>query len=341
MVAAQRNIATAEPEPAAVQTRTIPPAVAECVAGKGAGADKPLWQVKYDGWLNDLEHPPGQNVLVLAEGSKAHLLDLNSGEDRFIWGGGKEVCMSPDGALLVSPEAAGGKVHLWNTASGELDKTLQHTCKGELCMATELALDRAGTRLAVGTLDGEIYLWAFPSGKLLNQLKGHTETTSSLAISPDGKQLASSAADGTLRLWDLAAARQEKVLKMGRWKAWELVYAPSGEFLAAGGSDGKVHRWRLPSAQPLPPLEAGQEQARSIAVTPDSELVAAAGAGDEVRLWQLKTGKLLHRFKHQFKSDRDMIASLVFIHGGAVLVSAGTDGSAQFWCVPGAGSTGG
>src|SRR5262249_49171492 len=66
-----------------------------------------------------------------------------------------------------------------------------------------------GMRLASGSADRAVRVWAADDGRLLRTLTGHTSAVFSVAWSPDGTQLASGSYDQTVRVW---AAKDGRLL---------------------------------------------------------------------------------------------------------------------------------
>ncbi|KAG9063959.1 hypothetical protein KI688_004073 [Linnemannia hyalina] len=56
-------------------------------------------------------------------------------------------------------------------------------------------------QLAVGSIDGSIYLWGLQSDERAIKLKGHTRTVKRIAYSPCGEWIASGSEDNTVRVW--------------------------------------------------------------------------------------------------------------------------------------------
>src|SRR5262249_54447641 len=123
------------------------------------------------------------------------------------------------GRTLVS--CAGDEpLRVWDVATGKEAAPL----KEPPTAATLLALDRAGTRLAVKGSDGSLNLWDLRSGQRVRELHGPEESggelftggTGTLAFSPDGKDLVATRVEpgkdepgrSVLQVWDTASGKK-------------------------------------------------------------------------------------------------------------------------------------
>jgi hypothetical protein len=59
-----------------------------------------------------------------------------------------------------------------------------------------------GLKIASGSNDNTVKLWSVRTGRLLQNLDGHTGWVNALSISPNGRSITSGSADKSVRLWD-------------------------------------------------------------------------------------------------------------------------------------------
>jgi WD40 repeat protein len=110
--------------------------------------------------------------------------------------GARSIALSPDGSLAVIGGAK-GTIRLYNTASGQLVRSLE----GSTGHIYGLAFSPGGALLASGGQDRMVRLWDVRTGTLLESLEGHTAAVRYLSFSSDGAVLGSGGNDGTVRLW--------------------------------------------------------------------------------------------------------------------------------------------
>lgn len=67
-----------------------------------------------------------------------------------------------------------------------------------------IALNPAGTVLAVGYAHGELRLWDLQTGQRLLNVQAHDGRITDLIFNPDGTRLASGGSDGVVRIWGVA-----------------------------------------------------------------------------------------------------------------------------------------
>ncbi len=130
--------------------------------------------------------------------------------------GVQPVAFSPDGQTLAAACTRSededetrrlfAEIRLWDTQSGELQRTLQ---EDEMWILKSLAWSPDGQTLAVGrmqtgggnAINCDLRLWSVRTGEPLQTLSDGRADKSVIAFSPDGKTLASGGADNSVKLW--------------------------------------------------------------------------------------------------------------------------------------------
>lgn len=167
-----------------------------------------------------------------------------------------------------------------------------------------------GSRLAVSTEDGDVYLWDMVRG---NQriFRGHSEPCIRLTYSPDGELLASGSRDGTTRLWDVAQGQTLVIAteglahvfsrdgkRIGYWKpstgfgTWQLLRSDIYNLLVCPKSEGAFlsvdlspnGRWCIATQNKGVRIWDLQNEAREIFVA-SSDLQLARITPDESALY--------------------------------------------------------
>jgi WD40 repeat protein/DNA-binding SARP family transcriptional activator len=108
-----------------------------------------------------------------------------------------------------------------------------------------LTFDPAGTRLAVGSRNGDVVLYGIPSGRIESTIATGQGIVESVAFAPDGRTLATGGQDLTTRLWDVATGTSVTTLTGQTSSVSTLAFAPNGDFLATGSLDGTIRVYVL------------------------------------------------------------------------------------------------
>ena len=159
------------------------------------------------------------------------------------------VAFSPDGKT-VAAGSIDGRCYLWDLASTELLLEFSAVTppmpnqKAMPAAAAALAFSPDGKTLAIGSADGQVYLFQI-DGKFLRALTGHTSGVTAVAFHPTGTMLASASKDRTLRLWTPANGQMVKALEGHTAWVQGLAFLAHGSRLASVGADHTVRLWDL------------------------------------------------------------------------------------------------
>nr|VFJ44649.1 MAG: WD40 repeat [Candidatus Kentron sp. FM]VFJ44950.1 MAG: WD40 repeat [Candidatus Kentron sp. FM]VFK05944.1 MAG: WD40 repeat [Candidatus Kentron sp. FM] len=141
--------------------------------------------------------------------------------------------------------SADNTARLWDIESGPVDNSPLAVLGGHTGAIRAVAFSPGGARLATGSDDGTLRLWAAPGeggtgARLLAELTGHTGGVKAAAFTPDGKYLLSGSDDKTIRFWDGRDGRFIRVLAdVGYWVA-SLCVGPQGKKVLVGCGGGPL-----------------------------------------------------------------------------------------------------
>lgn len=163
---------------------------------------------------------------------------------------------------------------------------------------TGIACSENGT-LAVGGIDGTVYLYELPTGKSAGSIRADASYLRAFTLSPDGRQLVTYGRDG-LCFWDVPTRARRHALPE-QWHCWRLAFNPDGSMLSSLGSKG-CRLWDSATAAELPcappeEFESG-EWASALAFSSDGRTLLGATAED-ICLWDVRTGAITQRLPNR------------------------------------------
>ena len=235
------------------------------------------------------------------------------------------IAISPKGDRMAATPLMSGTAKLWDS-----DGKLLRELPGEYSV-NALAFSPDGTRLAIGTGEGNVVVWDADSGARL-----HTLATPigygvrALSFSSDGTRIVSGHAKGLIAVWNALTGERVgsfagsisdpgevqfspdgALVTTSTGKAWDaasgalrhdfkkpsdgkVVFSPDGKHAMAGGSE-KVVLWDVASGKELRRFDY-PATAHTLAFSRDGALAIVAGSAKEIDLWDIARGRLVQRF---------------------------------------------
>jgi WD40 repeat protein len=189
------------------------------------------------------------------------------------------VAMQPGGSFVAIGDGQGGRVRLYDTATGLLVRDLASLSTA----IAGLVFAPSGRELFALTADGELVRWNVDGPRLGDPVKLGSAATS-LAIAPDGKSVAAATSGGVVVV-DLATETSRPPFTSPFGRIDSLAYGQNGSVLATGGS-GHVTLWDVAAGRAIgSPLPVEGETVVAFDSVTD-ELITGSDNGAVV-VWQV------------------------------------------------------
>lgn len=246
-----------------------------------------------------------------ADGAAVHADDYNS--SRRSWDAATGLLLPPPAAgrgspatvvlVRASPDgkhvAAGlsdGNVLVWATARPEEEP--RPLAGGSPGGVKDLSFSPDGKVLAAAGMDGVVRLWDPTTGKLLKELRHHTQRVAQLLFSPDGKTLLAEAGDQSGSLWnaDPSSAAFGKLLAplpdlRAQGETGVQAWAPDGKTVAALNFNRVPRTFDPATGAVRRTLPEHNADVRQMAFAADSQTLLVRTASGRVYTWDAQTGK--------------------------------------------------
>jgi len=265
---------------------------------------------------------------------------------------------SPNG-IVVATGGDDGKLKIWDSQSGSclmtfaehfspitsvvfgesgrtvVTSSLDGTCKAfdvvkgrcfrtfmppEKCELSSVALDRQSEFVAsCSRTDFKIFIWSMQSGKIVEELTGHTAPISSLSFTPT-IQLVSGSWDGSVKIWDFLETQSSKSYE-AKGEITDCAVSPDGKVLAMTTSNGILLFYEVESNNYIGEINCssdakggkfidGERSSKNInwcfdtiSFSPDGSFVVCGGRTKFICIYSVVSLLLMRRLQHTINTE--------------------------------------
>jgi len=184
-----------------------------------------------------------------------------------------------------------------------------------------------GKRMVTTALDNTAKIWDIETGRLLANLRGHTDTLYSSNYSPDGKKIVTTSEDGTAKIWDANTALLLTNLIGHTGKVYQVEFSPDGKKILTNSDNAKAKIWDAASGKLLSDLDGHTLPINSLCFSSDGKKIITASDDYTAKIWDAESGKLLIDLKgHSLE-----LWSSAFSPDGKKIITGSADSTARIW----------
>jgi len=193
-----------------------------------------------------------------------------------------------------------------------------------------IALSKDESKIAIGSMDGKIFVVNAEDGSEIVVLEGHDKKVSAVSFSPDTSILVSASDDKTVRVWDLDSGSEKFVLQKHGLKVNSIIFSNYGNWFISGSDDFHVMFWNAETGDLIDNRSFGK-RVTALDISSDDELLAVGLSDSSVKVWSIpdQNEKLILKDPKQVTQ----VTTVKFSPSNSLIVTGAEDGLARVWNV--------
>lgn len=275
--------------------------------------------------------PDGKNIITILTGGKSKIWDAQTGTylaeikrndmsryDAWSSPGGKNIV-----TIYFNPRH--DTVKIWDGLSSSTPVELKEHNAYDMPYRPYYSPD--GKKLVTASYK-KAKIWNAGTGKLLTELKGHTNSLESACYSPDGKKIVTASTDGTAKIWDAIKGTLLVDLKGHRSSVNFAGFSPDGKKIVTASNDKTAKVWDTMNGAILADLKGHTNYViNSACFSPDNKKIVTASNDNTAKIWDAVSGNLLI----DLRGHINKVMSACFSPDGKKIVTASYDNTTKIW----------
>lgn len=255
-------------------------------------------------------------------------------------GGGQILSFGDDGRVVLANLAGGAELRSFRVP----DAPAQTAADGaavppvfKKIRPTAVAGRIDNQRVAVGTQDGDVFVWNAGAGDIPLQHFKLDAPVTALAYSPDTQKLAVATAASSVHVYGPSLPNVQPAIELTPHQTIatdslvsDLLYAPDSQAVWTASVNGKVDQWSYSSPAQRRQMNHGGP-VYGVAISANGNTVVSCSADQTVRVWDNVTGAQ----KFQLDGHLGPVHAIAMSRDETFAVSSGADGTLRLWDIIG------
>jgi len=237
---------------------------------------------------------------------------------------------SPDGLLKITAKPYVDTIYVRDASS---DSLLLKIAAGIASGYTlkKICFSPDGSKILSCAQDNFVKIWELSSGKLLQQLAGHTDVVWSGYVSPDGTTALTASADKTVKLWDVASGTIIRTIEGHAKGVPSAVFSHDGKLILSCSWDKSAKIWSAETGELLRTFEGHTEGLVSAEFSPDDSMIITRSDYYEnvIKLWKVNSGEVVKTYVMSTHTQPSSVGT--FSNDGLRIVTGSEDRCAILW----------
>ena len=255
------------------------------------------------------------------------------------------LAFDPEGDRLACVPGSAAYVNVVDTAAGQLvgrvwfEASDVLSSSGDQSQPLSVAWSRDGTRLAVGSTTGQLWIVdpnvpgvmaGDPNAGLIHNIAAHKEQIRDVVFSADGTLVATVSGSTSAwsrheaAVWDVKSGQLKGMLYGHTGAPTSAEFSSEGRLLATGATDGMIRIWDSKTAgSPMEQVLQNWYPIQDVEVSPDGSRIATGDLGGVVSLWNPLTGQNQRWWNISHSGPVQQVA---WADGGDSIISGSQDG---------------